>query len=54
MPTDKKVEPAAPKAKTTKSEAKAKKTTKSTSRKTGALRSWSDRDLKDHVVPVAW
>jgi hypothetical protein len=54
MADSKKVKPAAPKAKTTKSQAKAKKAAKSTSRKMGRYTAWSDRDLKDHVVPIGW
>jgi len=53
MPDRKKTKPAEPKATKTKQAAKAKKTTKETSRKTGHF-AWSDRNIKGHVVPVGW
>jgi hypothetical protein len=52
MPQKKKVDPVAPKAKSQTAGAKAKKSAKTTSRKTGKM--ISDAIVKDHVVRVGW
>jgi len=50
----KKTKPAEPKAAKTKDAAKSKKASKTTARKTGAMRGWSDRNIKGHIVAVNW
>jgi hypothetical protein len=54
MTERKQLKPEAPKATSKKTESKDNKTAMSTARKTGSYKFFSDRNIKKHVVGVAW